>query len=607
MAETQSVQAKPTFTTIQFVTKDGEKCTATKNNGIVTVRGDKNGVRQLPVDQFMKELIETLPKNVNLERTPNKDKVQFSGNEEPAKTEPDAADKAIDETNKKLNKKYFGIAAAALAVVGTGIYLLGRGKWWSKAAKEAEKKGQELVDDAVNGLKDGIKENTQKADDIVEGAENLFIAKSPIPKEQILEMPKDLETDVEKIVKQGREVARGFDTANKGVDTVTYTISTPYGYRAYRVTEAKGKPIEIKSVLDYGEDSRPFRTFEFENGQVRSIADNTTKNIHKRFLKVEKKANPVEELKLPKSPIPESELLEIPKDFETEFIKVVQNGHCQNVFATEYLLKSPDGLTKRLYSLNQDTMKIESVAEYANDGIKPFRKIYFTDGQVSKIEDLTSATPRIKEFKIQKPQQPQKPPVTVPEETKGQPQTTPNATTSKKPGSNDELFRQQDAERLRQQKEQEAIDNANNDIINAAIIADMASATSKKGAQEVAERAGESLADDATNILRPQQVAEEGEQAAKDIFAHNSTHYGETPIRTSESEIKIDAPKTATNDIFNSGTDDIIPPASTFGESFVTDASEIKIETPEMPKITYEETFGTDLGDAFDDFGSMFG
>lgn len=178
MTETQSVQAKPTFTTIQFVTKDGEKCTATKNNGIVTVSGDKNGVRQLPVDQFMKELIETLPKNVNLERTPNKDKVQFSGNEEPAKTEPDAADKAIDETNKKLNKKYFGIAAAALAVVGTGIYLLGRGKWWSKAAKEVENKGKNIVDGATGKKRQSAHSNKttpQTNQDIVETIDNTLI------------------------------------------------------------------------------------------------------------------------------------------------------------------------------------------------------------------------------------------------------------------------------------------------------------------------------------------------------------------------------------------------------------------------------------------------
>ena len=68
----------PPFTTIKYVTKDGENCQATKNNGVVTVVGDKNGVRQLPQDEFMKEFIQTLPK-VNLEKTPKADTVAFSG------------------------------------------------------------------------------------------------------------------------------------------------------------------------------------------------------------------------------------------------------------------------------------------------------------------------------------------------------------------------------------------------------------------------------------------------------------------------------------------------------------------------------------------------
>ena len=178
MAEVQAVQ-QPTFTTIQFVTKDGEKCTATKNNGIVTVSGDKNGVRQLPYDQFMKELVETLPKNVDLTRTPAKDTVQFSGNEDPAIAKPaTATEESVEETNKKLNKKYLGIAAAALAVIGTGIYLLGKGKWWSKAAKEVENKGKNIVDGATGKKRQSAHSNKttpQTNQDIVETIDNTLI------------------------------------------------------------------------------------------------------------------------------------------------------------------------------------------------------------------------------------------------------------------------------------------------------------------------------------------------------------------------------------------------------------------------------------------------
>jgi len=70
--------AKPLqpFTTIKYVTKDGENVTATKNNGIVTLVGDKNGTREMPLNDFMtKELVNNVKP---LERTPGKDTVELS-------------------------------------------------------------------------------------------------------------------------------------------------------------------------------------------------------------------------------------------------------------------------------------------------------------------------------------------------------------------------------------------------------------------------------------------------------------------------------------------------------------------------------------------------
>ena len=63
------------FTAFTYRTVDGETITATKNNGIVTLRGDKNGVRQLPLEEFKKEFLASLPR---LERTPDRDTVEFS-------------------------------------------------------------------------------------------------------------------------------------------------------------------------------------------------------------------------------------------------------------------------------------------------------------------------------------------------------------------------------------------------------------------------------------------------------------------------------------------------------------------------------------------------
>lgn len=71
----ESVPALKPFTTVNYTTKDGEHISATKNNGIVTLVGDKNGTRQMPLEDFMKEFAENIP---TLERTPEKDTVELS-------------------------------------------------------------------------------------------------------------------------------------------------------------------------------------------------------------------------------------------------------------------------------------------------------------------------------------------------------------------------------------------------------------------------------------------------------------------------------------------------------------------------------------------------
>ena len=65
------------FTTIQFRTSSGENCTAQKDNGVVTIQGDKYGVRKMPVNDFMNAFVKD--QTNKLERTPDKDVVSFSG------------------------------------------------------------------------------------------------------------------------------------------------------------------------------------------------------------------------------------------------------------------------------------------------------------------------------------------------------------------------------------------------------------------------------------------------------------------------------------------------------------------------------------------------
>lgn len=106
MAEVSQVSATPkSFTTIKYTTKDGENISATKNNGIVTLVGDKNGVRQMPVKDFMEELKTNLA-NVQLEKAPEKDTVELSKSKAPAEVaKPEAKAEAKKADDKKVEDK----------------------------------------------------------------------------------------------------------------------------------------------------------------------------------------------------------------------------------------------------------------------------------------------------------------------------------------------------------------------------------------------------------------------------------------------------------------------------------------------------------------------
>ena len=60
MAEVGKIEP---FKTIQYTTIDGEKVTATKKDGIVTINGDKRGIVQMPVEDFIQnEILKNVPK-----------------------------------------------------------------------------------------------------------------------------------------------------------------------------------------------------------------------------------------------------------------------------------------------------------------------------------------------------------------------------------------------------------------------------------------------------------------------------------------------------------------------------------------------------------------
>ena len=216
----------PQFTTIKYVTKDGENCQATKNNGVVTVVGDKNGVRQLPQDEFMKEFIQTLPK-VNLEKTPKADTVAFSGQGE----------EIAEEDNKKGTSKGMLATVAVLgtALIGAGIWLLSKGKTGAKigeavgqaadAIKPAAEKAETVARETAEAVGNSVKEVTTKAQETIKPAVEKAEAVVKETAEKVTEKAKPVVETAEEKAKGSMEKVR--DAARKMHEKAGKKPSTP--------------------------------------------------------------------------------------------------------------------------------------------------------------------------------------------------------------------------------------------------------------------------------------------------------------------------------------------------------------------------------------------
>lgn len=216
----------PKFTTIKYVTKDGENCQATKNNGVVTVVGDKNGVRQLPQDEFMKEFVQTLP-NVNLEKTPKADTVAFSGQGE----------EIAEEDNKKGTSKGMLATVAVLgtALIGAGIWLLSKGKTGAKigeavgqaadAIKPAAEKAETVARETAEAVGNSVKEVTTKAQETIKPAVEKAEAIVKETAEKVTEKAKPVVETAEEKAKGSMEKVR--DAARKMHEKAGKKPSTP--------------------------------------------------------------------------------------------------------------------------------------------------------------------------------------------------------------------------------------------------------------------------------------------------------------------------------------------------------------------------------------------
>ena len=90
------------FSTINYI-KDGEKIAATKQGSTVTLVGDKNGTRQMPLDDFVKNELPNA-KDIKLEKTPEQDTVEIGTSTKQIENKTNDAP-ATEETQKTTEDK----------------------------------------------------------------------------------------------------------------------------------------------------------------------------------------------------------------------------------------------------------------------------------------------------------------------------------------------------------------------------------------------------------------------------------------------------------------------------------------------------------------------
>lgn len=268
----------PKFTTIKYVTKDGENCQATKNNGVVTVVGDKNGVRQLPQDEFMKEFVQTLPK-VNLEKTPKADTVAFSGQGE----------EIAEEDNKKGTSKGMLATVAVLgtALIGAGIWLLSKGKTGAKigetvgqaadAIKPAAEKAEIVARETAEAVGNSVKEVTTKAQETIKPAVEKAEAVVRETAEKVTENAKPIVETAEEKAKGSMEKVR--EAARRMHEKAGKKTSAPKSEAKPKAGKKPSTPkTEVKPEIKVETKPAEVKPAEIEPAQT-NVADDIAKTL----------------------------------------------------------------------------------------------------------------------------------------------------------------------------------------------------------------------------------------------------------------------------------------------------------------------------------------
>lgn len=125
-----TVESVKPFNAIHYTTSYGENCTATKKDGIVTIQGDKNGIRQMPLEEFMESFMKDQSKNT-LERVPQKDTVSFFGKKH------SRSNNLNSDMNIKVSNGFLGLGKRTItgAIAGKPVELKLDTNFWGNATK----------------------------------------------------------------------------------------------------------------------------------------------------------------------------------------------------------------------------------------------------------------------------------------------------------------------------------------------------------------------------------------------------------------------------------------------------------------------------------------
>jgi hypothetical protein len=198
------VDSIPKFDAIKFQAQQGENCIATKKEGVVTIKGDKNGVRQMPFDDFMKEFVKNQSKQ-KMERSPEKDSVNFTS-------------KYNDLSSKRTRKLVFG--AIALTTLAVGLYKLS--KYASSLLDTIVDSSADITKNCVDDIANKMKEGNHKVQSTVKDAadnvaQSVKFATEKL-EEKIPKIDKSEKAVVNDVMSAGQKSANVELKANKGTE-----------------------------------------------------------------------------------------------------------------------------------------------------------------------------------------------------------------------------------------------------------------------------------------------------------------------------------------------------------------------------------------------------